>query len=281
MDISSEIAAIQAASQGSELRQPLVGALNKLNSGSLPAVTVSDVGKILKVGANGWEVGEKTGYMPVPTATKQIAENGTYDVTDYASAIVSVSGGGGSSTILSGVAIPTVNIGIDGDIYLKYGEYTYYSFINGTIVVRENNNDNTDIKLFVVGLEKTTAFMPLTDNDLLDYLSDITSGYLKGCSSYDSIDSNTQTGILAIGNWGNGIGIHTYNTSWANYKGGTFYGMLDLVQPPVSTAGAPAYQHNDNKKVNTDITSPIDSAYLKINNAWQNLIGSDINSVNA
>lgn len=93
MDISAEIAAIQAASQGSELRQPLVGALNKLNSGSLPAVTASDAGKILKVGANGWEVGEKSGYMPVPTATKQITENGTHDVTNYATANVNISGG--------------------------------------------------------------------------------------------------------------------------------------------------------------------------------------------
>jgi len=99
MDISAEIAAIQAASQGSELRQPLVGALNKLNSGSLPAVTASDAGKILKVGANGWEVGEKSGYMPVPTATKQITENGIYDVIDFASAQVHVSGGGSSTLI--------------------------------------------------------------------------------------------------------------------------------------------------------------------------------------
>ena len=83
MDISAEVAAIQAASQGSELRQPLVGALNKLNSGSLPAVTASDVGKILKVGANGWEVGEKSGYIPAPTGTQQITENGTEDVPQH------------------------------------------------------------------------------------------------------------------------------------------------------------------------------------------------------
>ena len=97
MDISAEIAAIQAASQGSELRQPLIGALNKLNSGSLPAVTALDAGKILKVGANGWEVGEKSGYMPVPSASLNISTNDTYDVTNYAEAVVSVSG---SSTTL-------------------------------------------------------------------------------------------------------------------------------------------------------------------------------------
>lgn len=101
MDISAEVAAIQAASQGSELRQPLVGALNKLNSGSLPAVTASDVGKILKVGAAGWEVGEKSGYMPAPTATMQITENDTYDVTNYASAVVNVSGSGGGSVLVT------------------------------------------------------------------------------------------------------------------------------------------------------------------------------------
>lgn len=99
MDISTEITAIQAASEGSELRQPLVDALNKLNSGALPAVTVSDAGKILKVGANGWEVGEKSGYMPVPTATKQITENDTYDVLNYSQVQVYVSSGGGSTLI--------------------------------------------------------------------------------------------------------------------------------------------------------------------------------------
>lgn len=130
MDISAEIAAIQAVSQGSELRQPLVDALNKLNSESLPAVTASDVGKILKVGSNGWEVGEKSGYMPVPTAAKQITENGTYDVTDYANAIVSVSGSGGSN-ILGGTTDPGNLDGVNGDIYIKYTDYRESTFPSG------------------------------------------------------------------------------------------------------------------------------------------------------
>lgn len=122
MDISTEIAAVQAASEGSELRNPLIGALNKLNSGTLPAVTASDTGKILKVGTNGWEVGEKSGYMPVPTATKQITENGSYDVTDFANAQVYVSGGSGGISILSGTGTPSDDIGINGQIYLQYND---------------------------------------------------------------------------------------------------------------------------------------------------------------
>lgn len=124
MDISAEIAAIQAASQGSELRQPLVGALNKLNTGSLPAVTVSDVGKILKVGTNGWEVGEKSGYMPVPTDTKRITENGTYDVTNYASASVNVSDGSGSLGDVHVKSYPPSNTdGNNGDVWFQCNAY--------------------------------------------------------------------------------------------------------------------------------------------------------------
>lgn len=111
-DISTEIAAIEAAANGEDLRQPLIDALDALNDGSLPAVDASDAGKILKVDSNGeWVVGEKSGYMPVPSATKEITENGTYDVTDYASAAVQVSGGGVSIStdyIKTGVLIPVM-----------------------------------------------------------------------------------------------------------------------------------------------------------------------------
>ena len=94
MDISTEIAAVQAASEGSELRQPLINALNKINNGTLPSVTSQDIGKILKVGTNGWEVGEKSGYMPVPVNSLSISSNNTYDVTNYAEAVVAVPQGG-------------------------------------------------------------------------------------------------------------------------------------------------------------------------------------------
>lgn len=89
-NISSEIAEIQAASRGSEVRQPIVDALNKVNAGVLPAVSLSDAGKFLIVDSDGdWEVGSG-GIVPTPTGTKNISENGTYDVTNFASAVVSV-----------------------------------------------------------------------------------------------------------------------------------------------------------------------------------------------
>lgn len=77
-DISTEIAAIQSATTGNEMRSPMVDALNKLNSGSLPAVTSSDAGKVMKVNSSGtWEMGD----VPTPAPNlqnKTITLNGTY-----------------------------------------------------------------------------------------------------------------------------------------------------------------------------------------------------------
>lgn len=89
-DISAEIAEIELATSGSEMRQPIANALNALNSGVLPIVSSSDVGKFMIVNQNGEWVAGNAGLSPTPTGTKQITENGTHDVTNYASADVDV-----------------------------------------------------------------------------------------------------------------------------------------------------------------------------------------------
>lgn len=95
MDISTEIAAIESASRGADVRQSIVDALEKLSDATLPIVSASDANKILKVNSSGeWELGSKSDYMPIPVASKSITLNGTYDVTDFAEAVVNVDAGG-------------------------------------------------------------------------------------------------------------------------------------------------------------------------------------------
>lgn len=89
-DISQEIAAIQSASRGSEVRQPIVSALNKVNGATLPPVSSSDSGKLMCVDSNGQWVASDNQYMPIPTESMNINANGTYDVTNKAQVVVNV-----------------------------------------------------------------------------------------------------------------------------------------------------------------------------------------------
>lgn len=184
------------------------------------------------------------------------------------------------ANILKGTSDPSSSIGSDGQLYLKYyGNYEKHYFMDNKIVVVENKNDATDLKLYIVGLTKGTSGISITDTDLLAYLSDITSGYLKGCSSYDTADSTTQTGILAIANFGSGLVLHTYIPGWTQYKAGTFYGVIDLTESPVSTQGTPPYQENPFVDPETIVNGGITDSFAKVNDQWQSLIGTDIDAI--
>lgn len=189
------------------------------------------------------------------------------------------SGGGGIANILKGTSNPTSSIGDNGQMYLKYAEYEKHSFMSGAIVIVEDKNNPTDIKLYIDGLTKDSNFLPITDTDLLAYLSDIPAGYLKACSTYDTATSTTVTGLLAIGDWGSGMMIGTYITNWSQYKAGTFYGVIDLNQSPVPAQGLPAYQDNSYVDPDTLTDGAIIDSFAKVGGAWQDLIGTVIDDI--
>lgn len=183
------------------------------------------------------------------------------------------------ANILKGTSDPSSSIGSDGQLYLKYGSYEKHYFMDNKIVVVENKNDSTDLKLYIVGLTKSSSGIAITDTDLLAYLSDITSGYLKDCCTYDTADSTAQTGLLAIGDWGSGMTLHTYIPGWTQYKAGTFYGVIDLTESPVPASGYPTYQENPFVDPDTIVESGILNSFAKVNGQWQNLIGTDIDAI--
>ena len=66
-----------------------------------------------------------SGALVAQTAHEEITENGTYDTTTNNSVTVNVSGGGGGgATILSGADEPAAAQGNNGDVYLKYTDYS-------------------------------------------------------------------------------------------------------------------------------------------------------------
>ena len=188
------------------------------------------------------------------------------------------SGGGVSGfPILSGTSDPTSSQGNDGQEYLKYGNYVYKSFYDGAIVVRENTDDSTDVKLFVNGLSRSnTDLIVISDSDLLSYLTDITSGKFKGCDCY-SQDKTTQYAFL-IQKSNNDTVMNLCNSSIsARITGPVYGGMVDLNKAPVTSAYD--YQLNGYQVIGAMANKQVNNALLKKNNSWQNLIGSDLDDI--
>ena len=188
------------------------------------------------------------------------------------------SGGGGSGLpILKGTTDPTSSQGTDGQEYVKYANYTYSSFYDGAIIIRENTDDSTDIKAFINGFTKSSNdYIEVTDANLLAYLSDVTAGKFKACDIYKQNDS-TQYAFFFMNQNGT-MYINTTNSAVSSRITGTFYdGMIDLNKPAISSATA--YQKNGHQTIGGTASKRVNNAFLRKNDTWQDLIGSDIDDM--
>jgi hypothetical protein len=265
-DISVEVAAIEAAANGEDLRQPLIDALDALNKESLPAVTALDAGKILKVNSSGeWVVGEKSGYMPVPTASLNITENGTIDVLNYAQAVVAVSGGGGVELMLRSawdaltteqkrakglVAIQEHDSGYNRGILVNGTDFVSADIIqSGTAAnsVTFNANASGNYKLLVIALNSEASTYSLDISVSIN--GTIVQGVTKEYNSYYSSGTNRRNYRIYVCdisiNSGDEIIIQLTNRS--NYTSFVYAiadAILNNVEKSISTADATASGSN-------------------------------------
>ena len=180
-DISQEIAAIQAASRGSEIRQPIVDALDELNNGTLPPVSAQDAKKILVVNSQGQWVASNGQYVPAPTGTQNITQNGTYDVTDKASAQVNVQPDLETLSVTqNGTYTPSadkdgfdqVNVNVSGGSSVLVSKTITQ---NGTYDPHSDNADGySSVTVNVQGYPEPTGSLTITQNgtyNIKDYAS--------------------------------------------------------------------------------------------------------------
>lgn len=119
------------------------------------------------------------------------------------------------------------------DIETEISDYTFTTFYDGQVVVRENNDDPTDKKIFFCGFVSTGTKSDLPA-DLVAFVSPIltSTGEL---ATYDYVESDmeTQSGWIGFYNNGGTFTIRTWTTSWGSTTSGTFYGVIDLSDPEV------------------------------------------------
>ena len=192
-------------------------------------------------------------------------------------------GGGGSSNILKGSTDPTSAVGSNGEIYLKYGgnpayHYDedlggyclneYYVYDAGTYLARQSYEfrKTYDGGAITVYWHSSPWYGPIlistvADNVAHSYnLSPGGSAVIDGVTWYISTD----------GSWSSAEDPnHAFPTLEMNYTpdGANIENAIRAVLAASDyTSGQPS---------GTYILNP----YLKKNNAWQNLIGSDVNDV--
>lgn len=228
--------------------------------------------------------------------TKTITANGTYNASDdnadgYSSVTVSVSGGG--ATILSGTDAPISSQGNDGNLYLQtitggdiFGKPTSNNPSNGTISATSTYSSYHPYQAFGIdnggwGANGTSGTLTFTLSSgtcipatlsFVDYF-DVSGGYLKA-NTFSFEGQKTDNTWEQIYNKTD-VATEKDETKTVSITSSTQYKAFRFV-----VNGGSGYAGIKNV-VLISISSDelIIGDYVKVNGAWQNLIGSYISDV--
>lgn len=192
-------------------------------------------------------------------------------------------GGGGSSNILKGATDPTSAVGNNGEIYLKYGGNPAYHY-------DEDLGGYCDKDYYVYDADTYLATQSMAFRKTYD--GGAISVYWHSDPWYGPIlISTVQDNVKYTGNQNIGGSAVIDGVTWYISTDGSWSGSADLNHtfPILETNYVPEGANVENA-IRAILTASgytsgqlsgtyIINPYLKKNNAWQNLIGSDVNDV--
>lgn len=196
-------------------------------------------------------------------------------MTNNAIIIEKLSDEDGGVNILNGTTDPTADLGEDGQIYLKYQVMSlsdYFTFTNATL-----QPDGVTLVFSSEGGSLTTKFSRKTFVAEVSNLPAVPYG--PSGHGYELLYGNSSAQYWLKSSIVNSFAGNT-NGLYCNYN----YGTVELTnyyngdRPSNQVCGGVTFKliSVDNVALGDTITA----VYLKVNGAWQALIGSDIDDVN-